>query len=392
MITVKKVSSSIREKLNRLTRFVVKNEACRKKLVVHYYALQIALKNIGKPAPIKSVEELLSWRDTMSLRVSLAKEVYRGNVFYGAGKCLREYCGASKPLKACIEHGVHFGNYVNEAELDSSELPALVTFGSERLKHIHDVSEVPVCMIGPYIAYARGYLCDEDVKAARIMLGRTMLVFPSHSIEFVDKVFEVEEFMAEIIRIKNLFKIKTVLVSIYYRDLLDGAADPYEDAGFIVVTSGYREDEEFLSRQRSFIELSDLTISNSVGTHVGYCVYLGKPHYIYNQSCSQFGATKADEIEFDNSFAEVAKKEKAEVQAAFSNCEERITEEQMRVCEKYWGFSHVARKSEIKALFDVCESAFAYKSSERQKALIAQASDEKEFPLLSRMLNTGGKL
>ena len=72
----------------------------------------------------------------MASKVSFSKEVYRGNAFYGIGRVLREYCGAPHSLKACVEHGVYFGSYVSNAELERSDLPALVTFGDARFNHI----------------------------------------------------------------------------------------------------------------------------------------------------------------------------------------------------------------------------------------------------------------
>ena len=365
----KKASSLIRGGVNRFSRSVIRSEALRKKLVMHYYAKHVALENLGRTASSRDAVELLSWRATMASKVSFSKEVYRGNAFYGIGRVLREYCGAPHSLKACVERGVYFGSYVSNAELERSDLPALVTFGDARFNHIRSVSTVPVCRIGPYIAYARGFLDARHIAETRAELGKTLLVFPSHSIDFVGKRFDVDDFIAEIERVKNQMQVKTVLISLYYRDVLEGAASAYEDAGFVVVTNGYREDENFLDRQKTFIELSDFTMSNSVGTHVGYSIYLGKPHYLYEQTCVQVAATKTDAAEYENDFAESSCVEKSEVLRVFSHYSETITSEQREVCEKYWGFSHVLQKEEMRALFDACERAFESSPSDRQRAL-----------------------
>lgn len=365
----RKASSLTRSGVNRFSRSVIRSEAHRKKLVMYYYAKRVALGNLSRTASSRDAVELLSWRATMASKVSFSKEVYRGNALYGIGRVLREYCGAPHPLKACVEHGVYFGNYVSDAELEGSDLPALVTFGDARFNHIRSVSTVPVCRIGPYIAYARGFLDARRIAETRAKLGKTLLVFPSHSIDFVGKRFDVDDFIAEIERVKSRMQVKTVLVSLYYRDALDGAASAYEDAGFVVVTNGYREDEAFLDRLKTFIELSDFTMSNSVGTHVGYSVYLGKPHYLYEQSCVQVAATKTDAAEYENDYAESSRVEKSDVSRAFSHCSETITSEQWEVCEKYWGLSHVLQKEEMRVLFDACERAFESRPSDRQRAL-----------------------
>lgn len=49
-----------------------------------------------------------------------------------------------------------------------------------------------------------------------------------------------------------------------------------------MTTAGHQLDINFLNRLKTIILLSDYTCSNSIGTHTGYCVYLGKPHLVIN--------------------------------------------------------------------------------------------------------------
>ena len=105
------------------------------------------------------------------------------------------------------------------------------------------------------------------------ILGRTLLVFPSHGIIGVTATFNNDEFIEEIERVRKDFD--TVLISLYWTVVLNpDLVASYEALGYKIVTSGHRFDLNFLSRQRSFIELADYTMSNNLGTHVGYCIHL----------------------------------------------------------------------------------------------------------------------
>ena len=47
------------------------------------------------------------------------------------------------------------------------------------------------------------------------------------------------------------------------------------------------------------------------------------------------------------------------VRDAFSSCEEAITEQQLSICKKYWGFDYVKSKEEMRLILDMCSKAYA---------------------------------
>ena len=161
-----------------------------------------------------------------------------------------------------------------------------------------------------------------------------------------------------------------MLVCLYYRDILNGNYAQYEEAGFTVVTAGYREDCLFLSRLRSLISISDLTMSNSVGTHVGYCVYMGKPHYVYDQAKLFSADSASDEAEFINPYADTASSEKQIVASAFMG-EETSDNAISEICDYFWGFKDVLSRSEMSELLQICEKAYQFKAEDRQAAFRA---------------------
>lgn len=367
--------SQIRNAVNRATKVVFRDESMRKMAVESYYAWRLSRINRSSPLATHLGSDLLDWRKTLSFRFLCSRGVYRGNSFYGAAHAMEVYAHARSSFKACIEHGVYFGDYVNEAELDGSGLPCLITFGCARKEHIKSHSDVPVAMVGPYIAYSEGYLDEAERAALKNQLGNTMLVFPTHSIDRVKVGYETSSLIEEINLVAKKNSVKSILVCLYYRDLLNGRAKEYEDAGYTVVTAGYREDLLFLSRLKSLIELADISVSNSVGTHVGYCVYLGVPHYIIPQESSFSTASSADKREFENALDRTSMNEKSEIESAFRFPNEVLTVEQKTICDKYWGFSHVLSREEMLILIEACERAYSVKPSNRQAKLRSLCRD-----------------
>lgn len=353
----KKTGSVVHRLAKGAVHLVAPDERSRKCAVASYYAFVSQVSNIGKINPSFSAEELLSWRRTMRLKVDYSNEVYRGNSFYGAGLAMREYAGVKHPLKACIEHGLYLGEYTNPVECGESGLPAVVTFGPVRARHIGNVSRKPVLMVGPYIAYARDYLDSKETARAKRAIGRTLLAFPSHSTDYIEKRFDVPGYIEHLQERKRKEGFDTVLVSLYFSDVLQGAASLYERAGFTVVTCGYREDSRFLRRLKSLIRLADGTSSNSVGTHIGYCVYFGKPHYIYRQAYKTVGATRSDvEVDPTEGLAQSSAIESAEISDAFAVCAETVTNRQYEVCNEYWGFQYVRSSECMAGLFNWLEA------------------------------------
>lgn len=355
-----------RNGVNRFSRALIGSEAARKLLVFRYYQLKIAAQNVMRKEAANDIKNLMSWRTVMKCRIDFSSEVYRGNALYGLGRVLRDYCGVIDSPKACIEHGVYFGEYVNHSETDKSELPALFTPSPYRLEQIRKASSVPVCIVGPYIAYSKDYLDNKSIEIIRDRLGKTILAIPSHSVSGEAVSYDYKDFINEIRRVQNTINAQTILVMLYYQDILNGDAAIFEDAGFIVVTCGYREDRHFLERQRSLIKLADFTMSNSIGTHVGYCVYMGKPHYSFKQ-WHEYNIVLHSEKDGAKAQAELSEQEA--VRDAFSSCEEAITEQQLSICEKYWGFDYVRSKEEMRSILDICSKAYAAPPCARQSRL-----------------------
>jgi len=247
-----KILSVLRNSLNNLSQIIFKNELFRKKLIIKIYNFNQIFKKKNKES------SLFDYNTVISNSKFYCKEYYKGNALYGIGKVIKEYCDYDKKVLGCIEHGVYFGDYINEKEAIKSGLPAVLTYGTVRNDMLRKKkSKKIIFKIGPYIKYAKLLLTDDEIKNIKKKNGKTLLVFPTHSVDRVETEFDYNGFINEIKTFKERYNFKTVLVSLYYRDIELGKNKIYEDNGFIVVSNGLKEDYEFLSRQKTFIKLSD---------------------------------------------------------------------------------------------------------------------------------------
>ena len=122
-----------------------------------------------------------------------------------------------------------------------------------------------------------------------------------------------------------------------------------KDAGFEVVCNGHIFDSNFLCRQKTLFELADATISNGVGSHIGYSVFMGKPHWLiddeYEYVNSQRGGDAKD-------LTDVSMKDNYQrVKAAFlDNTDYDITKQQQDIIDEFWGVSDMKNPDELREL------------------------------------------
>ncbi len=279
-------------------------------------------------------------------------ELVIDNNLYGIAFALKKYAGidVNKSLDAYIEHGIFFGNLVREDQ-KIWKVSQNITYSNIRKKHLLDNNiNKEILPIGPFIHYAEPLLNDIEFNKIKKSLGRVLLVFPSHSIIGVNSSFSHDSFIAEIEKRRKDFD--TVLVSLYWVDVLKPElVKIYEDRGYKVVTSGHRYDLYFLSRQKTLILLSDMTMSNSVGTHVGYCIYLNRPHYIYKQNIVNVGLNKKLQKHFDSvrdqNQLQSEELEKNEIIVAFSTYQDYISNEQKVIVDRFWGCSLIRNPHDL---------------------------------------------
>jgi hypothetical protein len=299
--------------------------------------------------PLTSIEELSK---NISIFSAYSTEIHPPNDWYGHASILKKFLGLpeSYQFKFSLEHGVVLSDYVNPLDLEV-DFQSIITFSKFR-EQILKKYKPYIFSIGPRIHYAPHYLSEKKLHEEKKRLGKTLLVFPSHSTLELDAHYDIEKFCGQIRDLGK--KYQSIRVCLYWKDILKGYAKIYTKWGFECVTAGHILDPNFLPRLKSIIYLSDFTFSNDAGTHIGYCIYLDKPHLISHQPHNFTGRNSevklAKRIYHDKPYIEVIKN--------FSKYQANITSSQKEIVEKYWGINETKTKKELLTLVDQTEKLF----------------------------------
>ena len=185
--------------------------------------------------------------------------------------------------------------------------------------------------VGPYIQGADFFYSKSKLDEIKNKYGHILLVFPQHSCETMKAEYDIDNFIKTIQYYKKEHNFDSVFVCIYWADILMGRDEKYLQNGFVVVSAGYRSDPRFLSRLKDIIYLSDNTITNSLGTYIGYAISMGKPIFLYNQTVQYY--INGEKLILSLSL----EKETQKFYDTFNVFTTTITPEQYQLIEKYWG-------------------------------------------------------
>jgi len=279
-------------------------------------------------------------------------EIHASNDFYGHASVLKEYINLpdNYQFKFAIEHGVTFANRICNLETEI-DMPSIITPSNFR-KNILKKHAKMVFSIGPYIHYAKNYLSEKGLSRERKRLGSNLLVFPTHSTPDIICDYNANEFCTVISKMGKQFD--SVRICLYWKDIIRGFGKIYKNYGFECVTAGHVFDPLFLPRLRSIIETSTFTASNDAGTHIGYCIYLNKPHYMYFQKPA-FSGRRSEKILVENIYKSAIYKN---IIDAFSKFGRNISAQQKNIIDKYWGLSEIKTKKELQNIVKLTEEIY----------------------------------
>jgi hypothetical protein len=260
---------------------------------------------------------------------------------YGHHKVIATFKG--KPFNFLTEYSEHGVSFMQEPEMvamsgyiDRPFIKKIYTYGelrktvAEEYLKIHHLKR-KVIAIGPYIKYVDFFKSKEELMRIKQQYGKILLVFPSHGINTIRSQYNINEFINAINEVKHAFD--TVFISLHWVDILSGLDALYKEHGFTIVTSGHAGDPRFLNRHKDLIFLSDHTMSNNLGTYIGYSVCMGKPHYLYKQETNYILKESDMKLNLPASQYESL----AKFQQCFSTFSTEITKEQITLVEQYWG-------------------------------------------------------
>jgi predicted SAM-dependent methyltransferase len=322
-------------------------------------------------------------------RPLVTPELHPSNDFYGHATILKKYAQIQREyqIKAVIEHGPFLPDWVWDVDI-KFPLPAMLVYGAYRYPILREKTNKALFSIGPIIRYASHFLDKHTLGMEKQRIGKTLLVFPDHSTHWVETRYDIHEYCRMLEDIGKEFN--TVMVCIYWEDVLRGIAEKYMEHGFECVTAGHMYDPLFLSRLKSIIELATISTSCSIGTQVCCCIAMGKPHFITKIEVKHT-AESPEILERDMPPKSVGESAvmKIQMRDAFSEIRSDISQKQIEFANKYWGFPEFKTSEEMKLIFQITEDIWKKGRSffvPSRDVLIEQAvdcgnSDDKEKAL-----------
>ena len=262
--------------------------------------------------------------------MSLYTKEYADNDFYGLAKIVKKVMNIPEDncVDGCIEHGFNYDNDISDVYTAPSVIYA---FGEKRKEFLKDLyPNKKIYCISPYIQYVKGIYSNKKLEELKSKFGKTLLAMPSHSTHYHTVNYNKKLFIKEIERIKQKYNFDTVLICLYWKDILQGEDIEYLKQDYIICTAGHLYDPNFLKRLKSIILLSDLVISNSIGTNLGYSIVLNKPYYLYYIKTTFNNACCTEENTYYQKITSLVIK-------LFGKYSEKITKEQIDFVKSYWG-------------------------------------------------------
>ncbi|MBE6499190.1 MAG: hypothetical protein E7Z80_01405 [Methanobrevibacter thaueri] len=280
---------------------------------------------------------------------------------YGLGGCLLDYIGFEKnyKIKAFFEHGISFSDDVKDSMRVHESLPSIMSSNFRQNVILSQKNNNGAYAIGPYIAYAKSLLTDEEIQNEKKRLGKNLLIFPAHSTQLSQVEFDFNGFCKNISDIGKDFD--TIRVCLYWKDIKNGFNEIYEDYGFDVVTAGHINDQLFLHRLRSLIEIADVTMSNQIGSHVGFCFHLNKPHYLIkteNIVYKPSNSSNVTKIRFGQE-KKLSNQDELDYMKFLLTQHNADYDKLMPLLDKYFGLTNVKSKEELQDIFRECEKNYS---------------------------------
>lgn len=282
-------------------------------------------------------------------------ELFSGNDYYGNAEQLKRFLHlpSQYPLKLVIQHGNQYGSFIWDLEA-KAEFPVKLAWGSHVEQCWSKFSNSKIIKIGAPFFYTQGLLEQTEVEKEKKRLGKNLLVFPAHSMHHSTVNYDGQYLLD---RLKDVAKnFDSIRVCIYWKDFLLGKHTFYQDAGYECVTAGHIFDSNFLPRHRSLLEVADASASNRIGSFLGYSIFLGKPHFYFDQTISVIDSGPGVVTEEEQAWR--ADPGVQRILKAFTHTGLTITEEQRASLEPYFGFKEVKTKKQLAGIIHLSEMLY----------------------------------
>ena len=288
----------------------------------------------------KAVEEIKNNKYDLGLRFTGCE-----SMFYGHYSNLIRYAGY-KPRYHCAGIGIIHGVDFSESIIPDIKLENTFLFISQgNTPKICKSDKTSLMLdIGPFIHYAKNFYSPEEERELKKELGKTVLIYPTHSYEKSEiGGREIEKYRKMIEHYASDYD--TVVLCVYWHDVLDDIFLKVRHMPRVkMVSCGLRSDENFLARTKSLMNISDLIVGTHIGTFIGYAIYMNKPieYYDLNETVQDYSGLSSEELDTNIRNKMFVKKAIIEKQ------------ELSYVYQTYWGGTDKIRtKDEIAAVLEL---------------------------------------
>lgn len=291
--------------------------------------------------------DLFDYKNSIIESVNKIPLFFGENQFYGLENILERYVGKWERICMSSEHGFfmkkipYLGIYAG--------LPAIITFGDFRKDILANKSDCMALKIGPYIHYAKEIYNENTIEQKKKKLGKTLLVFPAHTIEYTSRDRKGYDFLKTIKDFKTEHGFDTVIISMYFVDIIKNEHKKYEEEGYYIFSAGHRNNPDFLDRLKTVFRLSNHVFSEGIGTHIGYSICMGVPVTV----CDEKYVITSDLVSWieKNVRAIETRTISNKIKEVFLEYHEYITKEQLEICNYYFGNSEVKSPEELGECF-----------------------------------------
>lgn len=272
---------------------------------------------------------------------------------YGHEFWLKKYANYYDDIYATIEHGVYFGNqalgYGNPIH-EEWHIGSFITYGSYRKELLSKTyPNNKIYCIGPYIRYAE---TDEIYKheiLSKIKNGRIITLFPAHSVHTAPRNYDHDKLIDEVNSFANKVDCCNKLVCLKTEDYKTEIIKKYKNENYCIVSCG-SDPVTFLPRQRAIFSVSDVTVSNDLGTHVGYSIAMKKPHF----AISPVGLDCKDETLVDLDYSVLLEQKNHFAQDFKADTACQISQAQYEFVDYYWGLNIHKTSEEMRDILIQC--------------------------------------
>lgn len=301
-------------------------------------------------------------------RELVTPELHAPNAYYGNAATLKAYAGLAPDyaVKAAIMHGPFFPTLFWGDELHAA-LPVLFSVNRASLPILGAKTDKALFSIGPYVHYAQSLFDPAALADEKRRLGKTLVVFPPHSTHHIKADYHEGWLCDHIERLGKQFH--TILICLYWKDVLHGRAKAFRDRGFQCLTAGHIFDPLFLHRLKTILCLSDAIVSYAFSSIIGYAVSMNKPLVVAR--CQGEAYLAPSEIIARDTCNALVDKDSLRYRAAmytlFAEFTNQFNQEQIDTIELMWGLSQVKTPQELRLYFDIAEEMFATRKTDGTK-------------------------